>query len=138
MANSLNQSKQEIYCDKYFINPIAKLNIQDTYNYWACNNQISNIPIFIIFKIDHIKSTFGINKKIMLFHKNHQYHSIKWIFHSLLYKDGNNYKTVINRNSTLLIFNQNEFPNVKCSSNNNIKDIGNKTIYIIYRKEPTI
>lgn len=137
-SNHLNKSKKDICCDKYIINPIAKSNTQDTYDYWACDNQISNIPIFIIFKLDNIKSTFGINKKIFLFHKNHQYHAIKWIFHSLLYKDGNNYKTIVSKNSTLLMFNQNEFPNIKQFNEDIIKNIGNKTVYIIYRKEPTI
>lgn len=137
-TNTLNKSKKETQYDKYLINPTAKSNIQDTYDFWSSDNQISNIPIFIIFKINNIKSSFGINKKIVLFHKNHQYHSIKWIFHSLLYKDENCYKTIINKDSKLLQFNQNEFPNIKHLDNDTIKNIGNKTIYVIYRKEPTI
>lgn len=132
------KSKNEICYDKYLIYPTVKSNIQDTYDYWACSNQITNIPIFVIFKIDNIKTTFGINKKIVLFHKNHQYHAIKWVFHSLFYKDCNNYKTIINKNSTLLVFDQNEYPNIKQFNEDIIKNIGNKIIYIIYRKEPTI
>ena len=124
--------------NKFIINTVAKSNMQETYDYWACKNKIINIPIFIIFKLDKIKATLKINKKIFLFTKNHQYHNIKWIFHGLFYKDNQNYKTILNKDFKLVTFEQNNFPNVEQFHEKTLPKIENKLVYIIYRKEPTI
>jgi hypothetical protein len=125
--------------DKFMIIPVVQTNMQDTYDHWAHEHKIINIPIFVIFKLGKIKSAFKINKKISPFQKNHQYHNIKWVFHSLFYEDGtHNYKTIMNKDSKLVSFRQDDFPNVQHFNKSSLQNIENKTVYVIYRKEPTV
>lgn len=127
--------------DHFMVVPTVKSSIQDTYNAWSINNKICNIPIFVIFKLNNIKSAFKINKKIFLFPKTHQYSNIKWIFHGLFYKENKhspNYKTIINKESKLISFNQNDYPNVKQLDSPCLNGLTDKIVYVIYRKEPTI
>lgn len=113
--------------------------IKALYDEWAKNNSISNIPVMVLFQIDNILAEFNINKKITLFPKKHQYHNINWVFHSLFYNDGKSgYKTLMRDNDDLLIFNNNEFPNIKKITSAELSGMANKKIFIIYHKEPTV
>ena len=129
--------------DKFLISAIAKSNIQETYNIWSRKHKILNIPVFVIFKIDNLKSSFNINKRISLFDKTHQYHDIKWIFHGLFCKNKNDknkndYSIILNKDSKLVSFNQNVFPNVNMYGVDSLQNMAGNTVYIMYRKEPSI
>lgn len=110
--------------------------IQETYNKWTKNNRISNLPIFIIFKIKSIPKPMKINKKIRLFSTEHEYHEIKWVFHSLFFRNQSVYNAILSKNNNPCLFDPTSYPQFK-KINDHI-DIPDKNICIIYRKEITI
>lgn len=116
----------------------AKITVQEMYNDWMKCNKITNLPSFVIFEIKNQVNNFQINKKIKLFQPDHQCCNVRWIFHSLFFKNKKNYFVVISKNDTLLSFSQNEFPCIKKLKDDTIHRTKDKDIYIIYRKEPTI
>lgn len=123
----------------YVINleSITDNDIQTTYNHWADTNTIINIPVFVIFKIK-LSEQLNLNKKIKLFNEQHQYHMIKWVFHSLFYQNNAEYHTIIHKGNELFKINLNHVPTLTKIEYNNISNVKNKDIYIIYRKEPII
>lgn len=132
------QSNEKIKHDGYITFPEICDNVQNSYNKWAVENKITNIPIFIIFKINSISTSFKINKRIKLFSTSHPYHFINWAFHGLFYKNKKHYNTIVEKNNILYTFEQNTIPAIKKLNEPTLHNIQNKEIFIIYRKEPTI
>lgn len=113
-----------------------KSSIQESYNDWVTENDITNIPQFVIFQITNLTNIINIDKKIWLFPKNHEYHMIRWIFYSMICYDGTTYQTIINKDNIPYTFYQNSLPCIK-KVDGVIKNKYEK-IYVIYTKEPLI
>lgn len=109
-----------------------------SYNKWAIKNTIKNVPFFVIFKIDNIMGIFDINKKIKLLTHSEKYNNVQWVFHSMVCESNNIHNVIINNHSELLLYNQQEYPNIRHIDMQQIYNITHGTIYIIYTKEPTI
>lgn len=120
------------------LNPnIENVDIQHTYFDWTTKNKISNIPIFILFKLDQLSSNIKINKKIKLFNGNHPYHNIRWLFHSLFYEDNGNYVVIINKNDKLLISDRTKYPMLTYLNISTLNNLKGKNIRIFYKKDPS-
>lgn len=123
----------------YMIEQTPDMNVKKTYWNWHIKNKIINVPTIVIFKLTNITHNFQINKKIQLFDNSEQYCGLMWTFHCMICKNGSNdYTTIIDNGSCLVSFLPNTIPHISKLSTTDICNIKNKTIYVIYRKEPSI
>jgi len=138
VMNIMCPDKNIINDNELFITTHSIKDVQTTYNEWEIKNKLINFPIFVIFKIFLNVSPFSINKKIKLFKVGHNYSNVKWVFHSILYKNNNKYATILYKNDKLFMFSDYNCPCIRIVNENILHDLKNTNIYIIYRKEPVI
>lgn len=141
LAKQVNYIPIETMTGNYYQIDIVnqeKCNIQELYNTWACNKTIINIPIYITIKLN-TSVECHINKKIHLFPTEHSYNVIKWIFHSMFYKDDDGkHKIILSLNNKLYRVDLTQVPCVSTCDIASISNTKNKDIYIVYRKEPLV
>lgn len=113
----------------------TKSSIQDMYDKTTLSKQICNIPQFVVFQVNPT-DVININKKIRLFPKEHEYHMLKWNFHSMIYQTNNKYVTVVNNDNVLNELITNNIPYLK-KVDVILKNKYDK-IYVFYTKEPLV